>query len=96
MALRAGDMRTAVKDMRLATAAPAFDQQKVGMEFLWSRLAAYVLKYGRSDERQAVIAYLERHAQTEPDAQRDDELKSVQQIRDGVMPEWYQWMTGEN
>jgi hypothetical protein len=94
LALRGGDMRTAVKDMRVATAAPVFDQSKSGRELLWSRLATYVLRYGGKDERQAVIAYVERLAQSETGAQRDYDLKSAQQIRDGVMPEWYQSMAG--
>ena len=51
------------------------------------RLAYYLLKLG---ERQTIVEYLERAAQTREEKPRQEMLKAAAAIRAGRMPEHYQ------
>jgi beta-lactamase regulating signal transducer with metallopeptidase domain len=88
-ALREGDGRTAVKYLTEASTAPrteklAYSQEPIHLE---GKLVYYLLKYG---EREPVAAYLERTALI-MDGSRASRLKAAASIRQGVMPESFQW-----
>lgn len=88
LALRDGDVETAVDHMRAATDASVSGDAKYRHQFgLQWRLAEYLLRAG---ERDSVAAYLEKSAERFP-VDRDRLLKDAAQIRAGVMPLSYQY-----
>jgi len=92
--LHEGDQRGAVDQMLAAAKLPApTDGPPIG---LWAsgheyKLVFYLLKNG---ERQTVIDYFERAAQGRDESRRRVMLASAAAIRDGRMPEHYQYLYG--
>ena len=90
--LHEGDRKGALKQMQEAANLPAPESgQPIG---LWSsgleyKLVFYLLKNG---EREAVIDYFERASQGRAEARRKVMLASAAAIREGRMPEHYQYL----
>ncbi len=89
-ALREGDRRAAVDQLLQASRFPPPPYPAVGgwaASALEYRLAYYLLKLG---ERQTIVEYLERAAQTREEKPRQEMLKAAAAIRAGRMPAHYQ------
>jgi len=83
-ALRAGDVKEAVRYMNEAAKTPAGGESP-----LESRVVNYLLHVG---ERESVAAYLERVAPAAGDRYKDSKLAAAAAIRSGIMPPSYQSM----
>jgi hypothetical protein len=89
--LREGDRKGAVEQLQASAKLPVSGGQPVGG---WAsgneyRLVFYLLKNG---ERQTIIDYFERAAQGRDEARRKVMLASAAAIRDGRMPQHFQWL----
>jgi len=94
--LHEGNRKGALKQMQEAANLPAPESdQPIG---LWAsgleyKLVFYLLKNG---ERETVIDYFERAAQGRTDTRRKVMLAAAAAIRDGRMPEHYQYLYGRD
>ena len=91
LAFREGDRKTALDHLREAAKLPPPEQQPAGgwASGLEYRLVFYLLKHG---ERQTIVDYFERAAQGRDEGRRKLMLASAGAIRDGRMPEHYQYL----
>ena len=90
--LREGDRKAAVQQMQEAAKLPVPEEPGAGQwasGMLEYRLVFYLLKNG---ERQTVIDYFERASQGRSEVRRKTMLASAAAIRDGRMPEHYQYL----
>ncbi len=86
VAFREGrETRVALEYARAAAAAPASEELAYGYNFNLTRLLGYLLMHG---ERDSVVDCLQQMAKTHV-ADRNDLLRSADEIRRGVMPTWY-------
>jgi hypothetical protein len=89
--LREGDRKGAVEHMQAAAKLPVSGGQPAGgwASGLEYRLVFYLLKNG---ERQSIIDYFERASQGRDEARRKVMLAAAAAIREGRMPEHYQYL----
>jgi len=92
--LHDGNRRGAVEQMMAAARLPVPAEEPFGVSGLWAwgheyKLVFYLLKNG---ERQTVIDYFERASQGRSEAHRKVMLAAAAAIRDGRMPEHYQYL----
>ncbi len=83
-----GDSHQAAQYLLAASIADAHDSP--WQTFLIQKLCLLLLHYGGSDERQAVITFMDRQSKFIPKGQMDLAL-AAKQIREGTMPSWYQF-----
>jgi hypothetical protein len=86
-----GDKKAARKYLLAASTAHTTDNSAAPFTL---KLPVLLLKYGGPNERKAVIEFLERHGKTLH--RKDlDLLLAAKQLRQGIMPVWYQYQSAQ-